>query len=189
MTVIAEKDRGTIRDVLARELDAPVELMLFTRPRSPLFVPGRQDCQTCAETRELLEELTGLAEDKLTLTVHDVAADPATATRYNVSDVPTVAVRRATASEDVTSGAGDGGPGTAESASRPVGEGNAQASDATEAPANVRFVGLPGGYEFSALLADVVDVSKARTDLSEATREAVRALDAPVLIQVFVTPT
>src|SRR3712207_326018 len=97
MTVIAEKDRATIRDLLSRELDAPVELLLFTRPRSRLFVPGRQDCQTCAETRELLEELAGLAEAKLTLTIHDVAADPATAARYNVRDVPTVVIRRAAA--------------------------------------------------------------------------------------------
>lgn len=186
MTVIAEKDRATIRDMLARELDAPVELMLFTRPRSRLFVPGRQDCETCAETRELLEELTDLADEKLTLTVHDVAADPAAARRYNVQDVPTVVVRRAATDDDEAPPAADDAP---DRASHEASDPNRDASVPIEAPANVRFVGLPSGYEFSTLIADVVDVSTGRTDLSEATREAVRAIGSPVLLQVFVTPT
>lgn len=186
MTVIAEKDRGTIRDMLARELDAPVELMLFTRPRSRLFVPGRPACQTCAETRELLEELTGLAEEKLTLTVHDVAADPALATRYNVQDVPTVVVRRAVTGGGDSSLAANGAP---DRVSHQAPDLDRDGSVPDEAPANVRFVGQPSGYEFSTLIADIVDVSKGQTDLSDATREAVRAIDAPVLIQVFVTPT
>jgi hypothetical protein len=57
MTVIAEKDRTNIRDLLARELDAPVELLLFSPPAVSPVSPGRLDCETCAETRELLEEL------------------------------------------------------------------------------------------------------------------------------------
>ncbi|MDP8924894.1 MAG: hypothetical protein M3O34_18755 [Chloroflexota bacterium] len=189
MTIIADKDRDTIRDLLARELDAGVELLLFTRPRSRLFVPGRQDCQSCAETQELLQELTGLAAEKLTLTVHDVAAEPSAATRYNVPDVPTVVVRRAEIGAHEGSPHQVGAPAAAdgEADPAPVGEGSAPA--ASEAPANVRFLGLPGGYEFSTLVADIVDVSKGRTDLADATRVAVRAIDSPVHIQVFVTPT
>jgi hypothetical protein len=34
-----------------------------------------------------------------------------------------------------------------------------------------------------------VDMSKGSTDLSEPAREEVRAIDTPVHIQVFVTPT
>ena len=185
MTVIAEKDRGTIHDLLARELDATVELLLFTRPRSELFVAGRQECLTCAETRELLEELTGLAKEKLTLTVHDVAADPTAAARYNVQDLPTVVVRRAE-----VGGNGGAADEVRTAAVSHEAAGMLAGSDrAPEAPANVRFVGLPSGYEFSTLVADVVDVSKRRNDLSEATRAAVRAIDQPVHLQVFVTPT
>jgi alkyl hydroperoxide reductase subunit AhpF len=91
-----------------------------------------------------------------------VTADPATATRYNVQDVPTVVVRRGHAA---TTGA------------------------SAESPANVRFVGLPSGYEFSTLVADVIDVSTGRTDLAAVTREAARAIDRPVHVQVFVTQT
>ena len=53
----------------------------------------------------------------------------------------------------------------------------------------VRFLGEPAGYEFSTLVADIVDVSRGRTSLAPATLDAVRAVDTPVHIQVFVTPT
>jgi len=164
MTIIAEKDRETIRDLLARDLDAAVELLFFTQPRSQVPDSGFQVAASCAETHELLDDLVGLAEDRLSLVVHDLTLDPSAAARYNVSELPMVAIRRATA------GASDEMP-------------------AGEAPANVRYVGLPAGFEFSALLADVVDVSRARTDLADATRRTLRAIDVPIHLQVFVTPT
>jgi hypothetical protein len=177
MTVIAEKDRETVRDLLARELVDDVELLFFTRPRSPLFVPGRQDCLTCDETRELLEELAGLS-DRLRLTTHDLIADPDAGTQYNVTEVPAVLLRRAEVRESEGS-ASDAGANAADGV--PV-------SDATAAP-NIRFLGQPAGYEFSTLVADIVDVSKGETSLAPATLDAVRAVDTPVHIQVFVTPT
>lgn len=45
------------------------------------------------------------------------------------------------------------------------------------------------GYEFSALIADLVDVSTGTTDLSEETREYLSALTEDVNIKVFTTPT
>jgi thiol-disulfide isomerase/thioredoxin len=162
MTIIAEKDRETIRTMLESELVDDVELLLFTRPRSHVYVPGRQDCETCDETRELLEELVGLSQ-KLRLTSHDVSSEPDAADAYGVTEVPTVLVRPA-ANEAIE-------------------------VEESAAPPNVRFLGLPAGYEFSTLLADVVDMSKGSTDLSEPAREEVRAIDTPVHIQVFVTPT
>jgi alkyl hydroperoxide reductase subunit AhpF len=53
----------------------------------------------------------------------------------------------------------------------------------------VRFFGIPSGYEFSALIADLVDVSNGTTDLSEETREYLSALTEDVNIKVFTTPT
>ena len=157
MTVIADKDRDIVRALLARELVHDVELLFFTRSRSQPSVHGADECQTCDETRELLDELVGLS-DRLRLTTCDVATDSDTATRYNVTAVPTVLLRRAE-SNDIATGA------------------------------NVRFLGLPSGYEFTTLLGDIVDVSKGATDLGPATLDAVRALDLPVHIQVFVTPS
>ena len=170
MTIIAEKDRETIRQLLDKDMVDDVELLFFTRPRSRVFVPGRQECQTCDETRELLEGLVSLS-DKLSLSTHDLSATPEVATTYNVSEVPTVMLRRrnGAAAAGGDSGDADGaGPST---------------------PPNVRFVGLPAGYEFSTLIADLVDLSAGRTDLSEAALQVVRAIDSPVHIQVFVTPT
>lgn len=53
----------------------------------------------------------------------------------------------------------------------------------------VRYFGIPSGYEFSALIADLVDASKGTTELSEATRDFLGSLDQDVNIKVFTTPT
>ena len=53
----------------------------------------------------------------------------------------------------------------------------------------VRFFGIPSGYEFSAMIADLVDVSTGETDLSDATRQFLSSLTEDVNIKVFTTPT
>jgi len=185
MTVIAEKDRPTVRDLLARELTEDVELLLFTRGRSQGTDSGRDDGMSCNETQELLEELTGLS-DRLHLTVLDLGADPAVSTKFNVTAVPTVIIRRrdfATRASDSVAEAGETAAeaGPSDAAMRPAAD--------TEPGSNIRFLGLPGGYEFTTLLADVIDISTGRTDLSPAVQAAVEAIDTPVHIQVFVTPS
>lgn len=54
---------------------------------------------------------------------------------------------------------------------------------------NVRYFGLPAGYEFAALLEDIIDVSRGYSRFSASVREKVRQIDKPAHIQVFVTPT
>jgi glutaredoxin-like protein len=105
------------------------------------------------------------------LTTFDLDTNSDISTRYNVTAVPTVMIRRRENSNS-----------TVDVSQERV------ASTSVEPGANVRFVGRPGGYEFSTLVADIVDISRGRTDLSPATRAAVQAIDAPVHIQVFVTP-
>jgi glutaredoxin-like protein len=53
----------------------------------------------------------------------------------------------------------------------------------------LRLYGLPQGYEFGALVDAILDVSRGESGLSEETKAALRALDKPVHIQVFSTPT
>ena len=53
----------------------------------------------------------------------------------------------------------------------------------------VRFYGIPAGYEFTGLVESIIAVSKGESGLSEATKKALAALNRPVHIQVFVTPT
>ena len=54
----------------------------------------------------------------------------------------------------------------------------------------VRFFGIPSGYEFSSLIQAIIDVSKGGDlNLDDETIEEVKAIDRPVHLQVFVTPT
>lgn len=53
----------------------------------------------------------------------------------------------------------------------------------------VRFVGLPAGYEFPAFLDSVVNVSSGRTPISPEARERLAAIETPVEIRVFTTRT
>jgi len=54
---------------------------------------------------------------------------------------------------------------------------------------NVRIFGIPSGYEYSNLIEAIVDASKGSTNLMPKTIEALKAIDKPVHIQTFVTPT
>lgn len=53
----------------------------------------------------------------------------------------------------------------------------------------IRFFGIPAGYEFSALLDAILDVSRGSSNLKEETKEKLRGLSAPVHLEVLVTPT
>ena len=55
--------------------------------------------------------------------------------------------------------------------------------------ANIRYFGIPAGLEFTALIEDILSVSRGKTNLSEEVRAKIRSIDKPVHIQVFVTPT
>ncbi len=54
---------------------------------------------------------------------------------------------------------------------------------------NVRYFGIPAGYEFRSLLDDIIDVSNGKTRLSPSVRDKVKKITVPVTIKVFVTPT
>ena len=53
----------------------------------------------------------------------------------------------------------------------------------------IRMYGLPSGYEFGSLVDAILDVSSGDSGLSAPTREALAALERPVHLQVFSTPT
>lgn len=58
-----------------------------------------------------------------------------------------------------------------------------------KAKGRVRQFGIPAGYEFSALIEDLLDVSTGESGLSAATKAAIAKVDRPIHLQVFVTPT
>lgn len=53
----------------------------------------------------------------------------------------------------------------------------------------VRMAGIPAGHEFSSLVHDIVLVSNRDSGLNSQTREFLKSLERPILLQVFVTPT
>lgn len=53
----------------------------------------------------------------------------------------------------------------------------------------IRLYGLPTGYEFGTFIDAILDVSRGESLLEGATKGALAALEKPVHIQVFSTPT
>ena len=55
--------------------------------------------------------------------------------------------------------------------------------------ANVKFYGVPAGYEFNTLIKDIVQTSRGETELSTETKRRLSDIKKPVHLKVFVTPT
>ena len=72
---------GQIRDVF-QKMQHPVELILFVT---------QENCDYCAETRQLLEELAPLS-DFLRLKVYDLQTDADVAVKFGVSDAPAILI-------------------------------------------------------------------------------------------------
>jgi alkyl hydroperoxide reductase subunit AhpF len=53
----------------------------------------------------------------------------------------------------------------------------------------VRLYGLPSGYEFGSLIDSILMVSAGESGLSDETKAALAAIERPVHVQVFSTPT
>ena len=53
----------------------------------------------------------------------------------------------------------------------------------------IRYYGVPAGYEFTALIEDIVDVSKGKTLLHKDVLDELAKVDKPVHIQVMTSPT
>jgi len=151
MGMIPERDQQAIREHLSTGMTGDVEIIMFTERPSLIIVPGRESCETCEDTRKLLEEVSALS-DKVSLTVHELASARDQAESLGINRVPAFVLKGA-------------------------------------AKGNVRFFGIPSGYEFSALIGDLVDTSTGETELSDETRMFLDSLTEDVNIKVFTTPS
>jgi alkyl hydroperoxide reductase subunit AhpF len=86
MAIISPEDRQTLQTLFEQELQDEVTITYFTQRESVLIVPG-QECSSCKETRELLEELTQTS-DKLHLTVKDFVRDEQEAQGLGITRIP-----------------------------------------------------------------------------------------------------
>ena len=82
MPLIGDKERQQVQDILAKNLQGPVRLVMFTQ---------EIECEFCAQTRELVEEISGLS-DLVESQVYDLVADKRMAEQYSVDKIPAIAV-------------------------------------------------------------------------------------------------
>lgn len=75
-----------LRDDIVRQVKEVFDAQL-TQPVEVLFFGKETDCDQCADTRQLVEEVSDLS-DKLNLSVYDIEKDAALAAQYNVTMVP-----------------------------------------------------------------------------------------------------
>jgi glutaredoxin-like protein len=84
MSLIAEKDAEYLRDEFATNLVNQVKMIVFTQ---------EHECQFCAETRQIVEEIAGLS-DQISVEVYDFVADEAQVELYDIDKIPAIAILR-----------------------------------------------------------------------------------------------
>jgi len=77
MSLLRENDRAAIIEQFAA-LDQPVKIINFTQ---------KFECDSCQETRELIEELAALS-GKLSVEIHDFVENKDQVAKYNVDKIP-----------------------------------------------------------------------------------------------------
>jgi glutaredoxin-like protein len=99
--MIPLKDQEYIRQKFAQELFGPVKVDFFTERELGLSVPGKQPCELCKPTREMLQELSSLSE-MISLRVHYLEDRPEEARKFVVERVPAIVLRGASRSDGET---------------------------------------------------------------------------------------
>jgi len=143
MPLMDDNTREQVREMLG-DLTGPVKLLVFSQ---------QFECDMCAETRQIAEEVAELS-DKITVEVRDFVADESLVKQHTIDKIPAIAVL-----------------------------------GADDRDYNIRFYGIPSGYEFMSLLESIQLVSKGETQLSDETKAYLDALEGELHLQVFVTPT
>ena len=147
MSLLSPADQDKLRESFD-EMTRPVRLLFFTQALG---------CETCAETRQILDELP-LLSDKVSIEEVNFVLEKDRAAQYGIDRVPAIAV---------------------------IGEDEAgQRRDS-----RIRFLGAPSGYEFISLVTAVLLVGGRGSGLTDENRERIAAIDKPVTMQVFTTPT
>jgi alkyl hydroperoxide reductase subunit AhpF len=153
MALISSSDQQRLRESFA-EMTRPVRLLFFTQTLG---------CETCLQTRQILDELPPLS-DRITIEEVNLILEADKAKAYGVDRAPAVAI---TFQEGVQG---------SESGSR-------------WADSRIRFLGAPAGYEFVSLVQAVLLAGGRSSALSEHSRQRLAAVNQPVTLQVFTTPT
>jgi alkyl hydroperoxide reductase subunit AhpF len=157
MALISATDQERLREMFA-EMSRPVRLLFFTQTLG---------CETCLQTKEILDELPPLS-DKVTIDEINLVLDQEKATQYGIDRAPGIAV----AYQNGSAASGDAESGGAPSFT----------------DSRMRFLGTPSGYEFMALIHAILLAGGRIANLSDEARARVAAIDKPLKLQVFTTP-
>lgn len=87
--MIPLREQEFLRHKFSRELASRVRIDFFTQKETSLLVPGRQPCQQCKPTRQMLEELAALT-DRIRLHQHIFEEDKQAVTQYRVERIPAI---------------------------------------------------------------------------------------------------
>ncbi len=86
--LISDQDKAQLKRTFRKDLTRDVYLRLFTQRPSPVTIPGRE-CRYCAQTQQLLEELSALSP-KLHLETIDFYKESQLAKDRGVSRIPAI---------------------------------------------------------------------------------------------------
>ena len=142
------------------------ELTQLQTPVRLVFFTQALDCDYCGLTKQVLEEIVGLS-DQVQLKEYNFAIDKDAVAQYNIARVPAIAVTRVESPKLLLTG--DAQP--------------------RERDYGIRYYGVPAGFEFAALIGDILDVSAGESGLTEQSKTALKELKDPLHLQVFTTPT
>ena len=149
MALLSPADQQALRDAFL-QLSRRVRLLFFTQTIG---------CETCVQTREILDELPPLS-DKVVVEEVNLVLDKEKAAQFGVDRAPTIALLY----DDPEP---NGGP----------------------RDSRIRFLGTPAGYEFASLVHAVLLVGGRASALGPGSLEKLAAVDKPLTLQVFTTPT
>jgi alkyl hydroperoxide reductase subunit AhpF len=173
MPLISPSDQDRLR----RDFDTmkrPVRLLFFTQTL---------ECETCPQTRQILNELPPLS-DRISIEEVNFLLEPDRAASFGIDRVPAIVVLAGSEDRsreaDAGEAAGPDGPG------RP--DGPDSRHDRFE-DTRMRFLGTPSGYEFMSLVHAVQLAGGGDSHLSASSRARLDALREPMTVRVFTTPT
>ena len=146
MALISAADQQRLRESFA----------VMTRPVRLLFFTQTLDCETCPQTRQILDELPALS-DKITIEEVNLILEGEKAAAYGIDRAPAIAVT--------------------------------YEEDGALADSRIRFLGTPAGYEFISLVQAVLLAGGRAPQLSVESQQRLAAVNRPVTMQVFTTPT
>lgn len=140
------------------------ELASVSRRVQLLFFSQTFDCPTCLQARQIVDEFLELS-DKISIDEVNLVLEADRAREYGVDRAPAIVVRYE-----------DGPPAMS-------------ADQAVWHDSNIRFLGLPAGYEFVAVVQAVLLVGSGKSRLSAPSLATLAKVDRPLEIRVFSTPT